>query len=106
MTQNKFLTWLEEGRVLVGDGAMGTMLQASGLTDGGAPELWNVTHPDRVQAVYQAYVDAGSNLIETNTFGGSPRAPTRPADSGWRCEKSGARARTIAWRCSSVSSFL
>lgn len=71
MTQNKFITWLEEGRILVGDGAMGTMLQASGLTDGGAPELWNVTHPDRVQAVYQAYVDAGSNMIETNTFGGT-----------------------------------
>lgn len=68
---NKLLTWLAEGRVLLGDGAMGTMLQRAGLTDGGAPELWNVTQPDKVRAIYQAYVDAGANLIETNTFGGT-----------------------------------
>lgn len=68
---NKLLTWLAEGRILLGDGAMGTMLQNAGLTDGGAPELWNVTQPDKVRAVYQAYVDAGANLIETNTFGGT-----------------------------------
>jgi 5-methyltetrahydrofolate--homocysteine methyltransferase len=67
----KFLEWLGAGRIILGDGAMGTMLQQSGLTDGGAPELWNVTHPERVRAVYQAYVDAGSMLIETNTFGGT-----------------------------------
>ena len=69
--RSKLLDWLAEGRIILGDGAMGTMLQDAGLTDGGAPEFWNVTHPDRVQAVYQAYVDAGSNLIETNTFGGT-----------------------------------
>ena len=68
---HKLLTWLAEGRVLLGDGAMGTMLQDAGLTDGGAPELWNVTQPDKVRAIYKAYVDAGSNMIETNTFGGT-----------------------------------
>ena len=68
---HKLLTWLAEGRVLLGDGAMGTMLQDAGLTDGGAPELWNVTQPDKVRAIYQAYVDAGSHIIETNTFGGT-----------------------------------
>ncbi len=68
---NQLLTWLAEGRVLLGDGAMGTMLQQAGLTDGGAPELWNVTQPAKVRGVYQAYVDAGANLIETNTFGGT-----------------------------------
>lgn len=56
---------------MLGDGAMGTMLQRAGLTDGGAPELWNVTQPEKVRAIYQAYVDAGANLIETNTFGGT-----------------------------------
>lgn len=71
MTQSKLLEWLAEGRVLVGDGAMGTMLQRAGLTDGGAPELWNVTQPDKVRAIYQAYIDAGANIIETNTFGGT-----------------------------------
>ncbi len=67
----KLIQWLEEGRILLSDGAMGTMLFDSGLTDGGSPELWNVTHPDRVTAVYQAYLDAGSNIICTNTFGGT-----------------------------------
>ncbi len=71
MTKDTLLAWLDEGRIILGDGAMGTMLQQAGLTDGGAPELWNATHPDRVQAVYQAYVDAGANMIETNTFGGT-----------------------------------
>jgi 5-methyltetrahydrofolate--homocysteine methyltransferase len=68
---NKLFTWLAEGRLLLGDGAMGTMLQRAGLTDGGAPELWNVTQPEKVRAIYQAYIDAGANLIETNTFGGT-----------------------------------
>jgi 5-methyltetrahydrofolate--homocysteine methyltransferase len=69
--RSKLFDWLAEGRIILGDGAMGTMLQSLGLTDGGAPELWNVTQPEKVRAVYQAYVDAGSNLIETNTFGGT-----------------------------------
>lgn len=71
MSQPQLLQWLAEGRVLLGDGAMGTMLQQAGLTDGGAPELWNVTQPAKVRAIYQAYLDAGANLIETNTFGGT-----------------------------------
>ena len=60
----------ENGMVLA-DGAMGTMLFASGLEHGGAPELWNVEHPDRVAAVHRAYLDAGSQIILTNTFGGT-----------------------------------
>lgn len=71
MAQHTLLDWLSQGRVVVGDGAMGTMLQQAGLTDGGAPELWNVNAPEKVRAIYQAYVDAGSNIIETNTFGGT-----------------------------------
>lgn len=50
---------------------MGTMLFASGLEHGGAPEMWNIEHPDRVAAVHQAYLDAGSRILLTNTFGGS-----------------------------------
>lgn len=69
--RSKLFDWLAEGRIILGDGAMGTMLQSMGLTDGGAPELWNVTQPGKIRAVYQAYVDAGSNMIETNTFGGT-----------------------------------
>ncbi len=57
--------------VVIGDGAMGTMLQAAGLTTGGAPEAWNVARPDAVKGIYQGYVDAGSQIITTNTFGGT-----------------------------------
>ncbi|MFZ2489198.1 MAG: betaine--homocysteine S-methyltransferase [Anaerolineae bacterium] len=71
MTKNRLLKQLETKGLLLGDGAMGTMLQRAGLTDGGAPELWNVTHPDDVRAVYQGYADAGSDIITTNTFGGN-----------------------------------
>ncbi len=62
---------LAANRFLVGDGAMGTMLQDAGLTTGGAPELWNVEQPDAVRGIYQSYVDAGAQIIETNTFGGT-----------------------------------
>ena len=59
------------GGTLAVDGAMGTMLQNVGLTDGGAPELWNVEHPDRVEAVLEQYAAAGARMITTNTFGGT-----------------------------------
>ena len=56
---------------LVSDGAMGTMLQERGLTDGGSPELWNVENPDPVESVLEEYAVAGARLITTNTFGGT-----------------------------------
>lgn len=63
--------WLDAGNTLVGDGAMGTALQDLGLTDGGAPELWNVEQPEKVASVLEGYAAAGANLITTNTFGGT-----------------------------------
>jgi 5-methyltetrahydrofolate--homocysteine methyltransferase len=60
-----------EKSLLVSDGAMGTMLQDAGLIDGGAPELWNVEHPDRIENVLEAYAAAGARFITTNTFGGT-----------------------------------
>jgi 5-methyltetrahydrofolate--homocysteine methyltransferase len=57
--------------VLVFDGAMGTMLFEAGLTDGACPELWNDTHSDVVRNIHKAYFDAGSDFVETNTFGGT-----------------------------------
>ena len=56
---------------LVIDGAMGTELFAAGLSAGDPPELWNVDHPDRIRAIHQAYVDAGSDIVLTNSFGGN-----------------------------------
>jgi 5-methyltetrahydrofolate--homocysteine methyltransferase len=61
---------LDRRKVILGDGAMGTMLHRAGLTDG-APERWNVERPDVVSSIYRAYVDAGSDFISTNTFGGT-----------------------------------
>ena len=61
---------LEKG-ILISDGAMGTMLQSKGLTDGGAPELWNVENPEAIEEVLEQYAAAGANLITTNTFGGT-----------------------------------
>ena len=58
-------------RPLLGDGAMGTQLAAAGLAPGECGELWNVTCPDRVVAIQRRYVEAGSDCLITNTFGGS-----------------------------------
>ena len=69
MTQ--LLDDIRSGKIRVADGAMGTTLQTRGLDDGGAPELWNVEKSDVVRAVFEEYVQAGSQLLTTNTFGGS-----------------------------------
>jgi 5-methyltetrahydrofolate--homocysteine methyltransferase len=66
-----FLARLKRGETLVFDGAMGTMLFAAGLTDGACPELWNATHPDVVRGIHRGYFEAGSDFVETNTFGGT-----------------------------------
>ena len=67
------LNLLEEirTRVLLCDGAMGTQLQQLGLEPGGCGEAWNLIHADRLLTVQRAYVDAGSDCLLTNTFGGS-----------------------------------
>ena len=54
---------------VVTDGAWGTQLQVAGLTTGECPDTWNLSHPDQVERVAQAYVDAGSQIILTNTLG-------------------------------------
>lgn len=62
---------LEAEGVLLLDGAMGTMLMDAGLEQGAPPEEWNVSHPDKVRAVHRGYIEAGSNIILTNSFGGT-----------------------------------
>ena len=57
--------------LVIEDGATGTMLQKMGLRAGECPEEWNERHPERVASVARAYVDAGSDVVLTNTFGGS-----------------------------------
>src|ERR1700677_820691 len=58
-------------RPLLGDGAMGTQLMIAGLEQGNCGEAWNLTHPERVLAIQRRYVEAGSDCLITNTFGGS-----------------------------------
>jgi 5-methyltetrahydrofolate--homocysteine methyltransferase len=70
--QNKnFLDRIKKGGVLF-DGALGTMLIARGLSLGRPPELWNLEQPSSVREVHTAYLEAGAEVIGTNTFGGSP----------------------------------
>ena len=51
------------------DGAMGTLLQEKGLAAGEIPELWNLTHPAVLSDIHEAYLQAGCDIIEANTFG-------------------------------------
>ena len=60
-------------KVLVYDGAMGTMLQEAGLQPGQLPEEWNLSCPDKIIQIHEAYIAAGADVIETNTFGGNRR---------------------------------
>lgn len=51
------------------DGGMGTLLQEKGLAPGELPEIWNVTHPEEIRTIHKNYIEAGSDIILTNTFG-------------------------------------
>ena len=68
-----FDTLLNAKGVLLADGATGTTLFDMGLVSGDAPELWNDIHPDRIETLHQGFVDAGADIILTNTFGCNAR---------------------------------
>lgn len=68
---NVFLELLAERPWLLADGATGTNLFAAGLQSGDAPELWNVDHPERIVALHRSFLEAGSDIILTNSFGGN-----------------------------------
>ncbi len=65
------LSTLEKGELIVGDGAMGTMLQARGLPAGAPPERWNREHPEVLLEIHTAYLEAGAQIATANTFGGN-----------------------------------
>ena len=67
----ELLERIRAGETLVFDGGYGTMLFAAGLLNGACPELWNDTHADVVAGIHQGYFAAGSDIVETNTFGGT-----------------------------------
>ena len=62
---------LARGEIIISDGATGTYLQGHGLEPGGCPEEFNVSHPDVVQGMAASYLAAGSQMVLTNSFGGS-----------------------------------
>jgi 5-methyltetrahydrofolate--homocysteine methyltransferase len=68
---NTFELLLTSNTYLLADGAIGTMLMAAGLDHGDAPEAWNASRPDSVRTVHRSYIQAGSRIILTNSFGGS-----------------------------------
>ena len=63
------ITEFIKDNILYLDGGMGTLLQKQGLASGELPELWNITRPDVITAIHRDYYDAGSNVVNTNTFG-------------------------------------
>ncbi|MGB9746615.1 MAG: homocysteine S-methyltransferase family protein [Bacteroidales bacterium] len=69
--KRKIQELIHSGTVPVCDGAWGTFLQQLGLQPGECPEEWNLSHPDLVLKIATAYVEAGADIIETNSFGGS-----------------------------------
>lgn len=67
----KIIEKIEQGKILVSDGAWGTFLQQKGLKTGECPEEWNLTHPGEVLDIARSYIEAGADMIETNSFGGT-----------------------------------
>lgn len=85
------------GEALLLDGGMGTLLQAMGLSAGKAPETWLLEAPERIEAAHRAYVEAGSDVIQTATFGASPAKLATIGLAG-RCAELNAIAVGVARR--------
>ena len=67
----KLTDLIKHRKILISDGAWGTFLHAKGLKVGECPELWNIEHPDEVAAIAKSYLEAGADMVETNSFGGN-----------------------------------
>lgn len=71
MTKTTLADLLAAGGAVAADGGMGTMLMSLGLKPGDTPELWNVERADDVRGIHRGYIEAGAQIILTNTFGGN-----------------------------------
>ena len=80
----KKITDLLGKKILFFDGAMGTMLQGSGLKAGDLPELLNITNPELITSVHKQYYDAGCNIATVNTFGANS---CKLKDSGYSAQQ-------------------
>jgi 5-methyltetrahydrofolate--homocysteine methyltransferase len=93
----QFLTHVRSGRVAIGDGAWGSLLIERGLRPGEPPELWTLEHPDVLASIARDYLEAGAEILTTNTFGGSPLRLSRYGLAA-RTEEINARAAEVALR--------
>jgi 5-methyltetrahydrofolate--homocysteine methyltransferase len=71
MSKIDFLQLLDSRPWLLADGATGTNYFQMGLTSGDSPELWNFEHPDRVRKLHRSFIEAGADIVLTNSFGGN-----------------------------------
>lgn len=71
MSRGKIVDAVKNGKILVSDGAWGTFLHKKGLKPGECPELWCIERYDDVKSIAQSYVDAGADMVESNSFGAS-----------------------------------
>ena len=97
MTKEALKARLEKGRLYI-DGGMGTMLLAAGLRPGEKTETWNVSHPETVTAIHKAYIEAGADVITTNTFGLSGEQPENIAPLAAAAMQCAENARKAAGR--------
>lgn len=71
MTTDRLTPLLAQRPWILADGAIGSNLFARGLTSGDAPELWTTEHPQRIRDLHRSFIDAGADIILTNSFGGT-----------------------------------
>jgi 5-methyltetrahydrofolate--homocysteine methyltransferase len=96
---------LARGDVLLADGAMGSLLMAQGLPAGDPPELWTLNRGDVLEEIAGLYLEAGAEIIQTNSFGASP---LRLAEFGLenRCEEVNRRAAETVHRAIGAKVFI
>ena len=102
---SRFLERVASGDVLISDGATGTYLQENGLEPGGCPEEFNLNRPDVVRGMAAAYFEAGSDIVETNSFGGS-RYMLAKYGHGDRVEELNRLAGQLAREAAPVDGFV
>ena len=100
-----FMDRLKKGEILICDGAMGTSLQAAGLGIGEAPEEWNISKPEVVKKVHKSFIDVGSDMIATNTFGANP-IKLKKAGLGDKFKEINAAAVKIAKEAADSKAFV
>ena len=71
MAKQTIVAAIKSGRILISDGAWGTFLQKKGMQPGECPELWNIDHASDVEDIGRNYIQAGADMIESDSFGGT-----------------------------------